>query len=102
VPALAGGVALSSPTIRMVTRISIGGDTIRVRFSNAHATGKLQIGAAHATGKRQIGASHVALRSQGTGIVPGTGRKLTFTGSAAATIPTAAAVRPGGHPGSCR
>jgi lysophospholipase L1-like esterase len=78
-PAPADGVALSSPTIRMFPRISIGGDTIRVRFSNAHGSGKLQIGAAH-----------VALRSKGTGIVPGSGRKLTFNGSASATIATGA------------
>ena len=52
----ADGVALSSPTIRMFPRISIGGDTIRVRISNAHGTGKLTIGAAR-----------VALRAAGAG-----------------------------------
>ena len=37
-PAPAEGVALSAPTIRMYPRISIGGDTIRVRLSNAAGT----------------------------------------------------------------
>jgi hypothetical protein len=63
----------------MFPRTSIGGETIRARFSNAHGTGKLQIGAAH-----------VVLRSKRTGIVPGTGRALTFNGSASATISTGA------------
>ena len=43
-PAPADGVALSSPTIRMFPRVSIGGDTIRVRLSNAAGTGDLTIG----------------------------------------------------------
>ena len=34
-PASADGVSLSSPTIRMFPRISIGGDRLRVRLSNA-------------------------------------------------------------------
>jgi len=74
-PAPADGVALSSPTIRMFPRISIGGDTIRVRISNAHGTGKLTIGAAR-----------VALRAAGAKIQPGTDRILTFNGSASAVI----------------
>jgi lysophospholipase L1-like esterase len=72
-------VALSEPTIRMFPRISIGGDTLRVRFSNAHGTGKLPIGAAH-----------VAVRAGGSAIVPDTGRVLTFNGSPSATIPAGA------------
>ena len=40
-PAPADGVALSGPTIRMFPRISIGGDTIRVRLSNAAGTADL-------------------------------------------------------------
>lgn len=78
-PAPAESVALASPTIRMVPRISIGGDTIRVRISNAHGTDKLRIGAAH-----------VAVRAAGSTIVPETDRVLTFNGSPAAVIPTGA------------
>ncbi|MGE0223105.1 MAG: SGNH/GDSL hydrolase family protein [Acetobacteraceae bacterium] len=80
-PAPADGVALSAPTIRMFPRISIGGDTIRVRISNAHGTDKLAIGAAH-----------VALRAAGggTAIRPDTDRVLTFGGSPSAVIPTGA------------
>jgi len=78
-PAPADGVALSAPTIRMFPRISIGGDTIRVRISNAHGNDKLTIGSAH-----------VALRASGggTAIRPETDRVLTFGGSPSAVIPT--------------
>jgi len=77
-PAPAEGVALSSPTIRMFPRVSIGGSTIRVRLSNAHGTGKLAIGAAC-----------VALRA-GAGTLPGSDRALTFNGSPSAVIPVGA------------
>lgn len=80
-PSPADGVALSSPTIRMFPRISIGGDTLRVRISNAHGNGKLTIGAAH-----------VALRAPGAAIVPETDRVLTFNGSSGTVIPTGAFV----------
>ena len=76
-PAPADGVALSAPTIRMFPRISIGGDTIRVRISNAHGNDKLTVGAAH-----------VALRASGTAIRPETDRVLTFGGATSAVIPT--------------
>lgn len=77
-PAPADGVTLSSPTIRMFPRVSIGGDTIRVRLSNAHGNDKLRVGAAR-----------VALRAgMGPGTVPGTDRVLTFNGAPSAVIPT--------------
>ncbi len=75
-PAPADGVSLSSPTIRMYPRISIGGDTIRVRLSNAAGTGDLV-----------IGSTHVALRGAGAGIRPGTDRVATFNGSGSVKIP---------------
>ena len=80
-PAPAEGVALSSPTIRMFPRVSIGGDTIRVRLSNAAGTGDLVIGAVH-----------VALRGAGAGIRPNTDRVVTFNGAANVKIPAGAFV----------
>src|SRR5271165_2117312 len=76
-PAPADGVALSSPTIRMFPRISIGGDTIRVRLSNAAGTADLV-----------IGATHVAKRGAGAGIRPDADRVATFNGSGSVKIPT--------------
>ena len=78
-PAPADGVALSSPTIRMFPRISIGGDTICLRLSNAAGTGYLV-----------IGATHVALRAPGPGIRPETDRVVTFNGRGAVKIPAGA------------
>jgi lysophospholipase L1-like esterase len=77
----AEGVALSSPTIRMFPRISIGGDTIRVRLSNAAGKGDLV-----------IASTHVALRAAGAAIRPGTDRVVTFNGDAAVKIPAGAFV----------
>lgn len=74
-PAPADGVALSAPTIRMFPRISIGGDAIRVRLSNAHGIGPLNIGAVT-----------VALRGKGAGIMPGSCRAVTFNGARTAEI----------------
>ena len=78
-PAPADGVALSSPTIRMFPRISIGGDTIRVRLSNAGGQGDLV-----------IASTHVALRAPGPGMRPETDRIITFNGSATVKIPAGA------------
>ncbi len=69
------GVSFNNHTIRMNPRVSIGGDRLRVRISNAYGSRNLTIGAAR-----------VALREAGAGVVPGSDRKLTFGGSDGATI----------------
>src|SRR5690348_16675233 len=74
-PAPAEGAALSNQTLRMNARISIGGDTLRVRLSNAYGVGPLTIGAAH-----------LGLRDSGPGIVGSSDRVLTFGGATSATI----------------
>ena len=61
-PAPAEGGAFSNQTLRMNARISIGGDTLRLRLSNAYGVRPLTIGSAH-----------VGLRTTGPGIVPGVG-----------------------------
>ncbi len=66
-------------TIRMIARISKGGDQVRVRFENVFGTAPLVIGAAH-----------VALHTGGGNIDPTTDRTLTFGGSTSATIPPGA------------
>ncbi len=69
------GQALNNQTVRMNPRVSIGGDTLRVRISNAYGKAPLAIGAAT-----------VGIRDTGPAIVPGSGRKLTFNGVETATI----------------
>jgi lysophospholipase L1-like esterase len=75
------GVGFSNHTLRMNPRVSIGGDTLRVRMSNAYGNRKLEIGAAT-----------IALRDKGPAIVPGSERALTFSGSASATIAAGALI----------
>src|SRR6185369_16033099 len=65
-----GVVGFNNHTLRMMPRLSLGGDTLRVRISNAYGERPLVIGAA------QIG-----VRDKGPAVVPGSNRKLTFGGS---------------------
>jgi lysophospholipase L1-like esterase len=80
-PVPADGMTLDGQTLRMISRISIGGSRIRVRISNACGTGDLAVGAAH-----------LGLRSQGAAIVGGSDRPLTFNGSPSTTVPAGALV----------
>jgi lysophospholipase L1-like esterase len=75
------GVGFSNHTLRMNPRISIGGDTLRVRVSNAYGNGKLAIGAAY-----------IGIRDKGPAIVPGSERALTFGGAGSATVAAGALV----------
>ena len=75
------GVGFNNHTLRMHPRVSIGGDTLRVRVSNAYGHGKLAIGAAY-----------VGIRDKGPAVVPGSERQLTFGGSGSATVAAGALV----------
>ncbi len=74
-PAPAEGVFFDNQTLRMNARVSIGGERIRVRLSNAHGTRKLL-----------IGGGRVALRDEGPAILQQSDRKLTFGGADSTTI----------------
>ncbi|HEX3864062.1 MAG TPA: SGNH/GDSL hydrolase family protein [Stellaceae bacterium] len=75
-PAPAEGIiGFNNHTLRMHPRISLGGERLRVRVSNAYGTRPLVIGSAY-----------VALRDKGPAIVAGSGRKLTFGGDDNAVI----------------
>jgi lysophospholipase L1-like esterase len=71
----------SNQTVRHITHISIAGNRLRVRLSNAYGTGPLK-----------IGATHIALQSSAASIVSGSDRALTFSGNRAITIPAGAMV----------
>src|SRR5215212_10732326 len=70
-----GVVGFNNHTIRMNPRISIGGDRLRVRISNAYGNRPLTIGAAR-----------IARRDKGPAIVAGSDRKLSFGGEDGAVI----------------
>jgi lysophospholipase L1-like esterase len=74
-PAPAEGAAFANQTLRMNTRVSIGGNTLRVRLSNAYGNRPLTVGAVH-----------LGLRESGAAIVAGSDRAVTFGGETAATI----------------
>ena len=71
--------SFNNQTVRMVVHTSIGGNRVRVEFSNAYGTGPLMIGAAH-----------VALRGDGSSIVSGSDHALTFSGNPSFSIPPGA------------
>ena len=74
-------VQFNNQTIRMIARISKGGDRIRVRLDNSFGADSVVIGAAH-----------VAVHASGAGIVPGSDHQLTFGGNATVTIPPGAPI----------
>lgn len=78
---LAGKLLFSNQTIREIVHTSVGGDTVRVRLSNAYGREPITIGAAH-----------IALRANGSAIVPATDHVLTFGGRPSVTIPADAMV----------
>ena len=71
--------AFNNRTIRQIVRISMGGDTVRVRFTNEFGRMPLVIGSAR-----------IALAATGASIVPGSSHALTFGGDSAFTIPAGA------------
>ncbi|HEY6444671.1 MAG TPA: SGNH/GDSL hydrolase family protein [Candidatus Acidoferrales bacterium] len=78
-PDLPASPTFDNQTIRMVVRPTIGGEDLRIRFSNEFGTAPIVIGAAH-----------VALVSQGAKIVPESDRVLTFAGKPSTSIPPGA------------
>jgi lysophospholipase L1-like esterase len=74
-PAPAEGAAFANHTLRMNPRLSIGGERVRVRLSNAYGQKRLLVGAAT-----------IGLRATGPGIDPRSLRRLTFGGAPSAMI----------------
>ncbi|AIY39266.1 putative secreted protein [Collimonas arenae] len=72
---------LSNQTVRQVARISVGGKRVRVTLSNEYGTTPLVIGAAH-----------IVLAGDGSAIVGGSDRVLTFGGRSSVTIAPGAPV----------
>lgn len=72
---------LTDSTLRQVVHVSLGGNRLRVRFSNAFGTKALTIYSAHIAD------------SAGNGTLkPGSGKPLTFAGQSSVTIPIGAPI----------
>ena len=110
-PQANSSASFNNQTLRMIVHTSIGGHTVRVRFSNAYGVATSAGG-----GSLVIGAAHIALRAPctviyngylynpgppavqppppggtcstlaGSAIVPGSDRVLTFGGSTSTTV----------------
>jgi lysophospholipase L1-like esterase len=70
------GSAFAGRTLRQVAHVSIGGKSVRVRFTNRFGDAPLV-----------VGDSAIAVQSSGAAPVAGTQRRLTFMGLRSITIP---------------
>jgi lysophospholipase L1-like esterase len=77
--AVAAPIQINGQTVRQIVHTSLGGERLRVRFSNAYGTSGLVIGSAH-----------VAISTGGASISSRTDRVLKFNGSPSITIPAGA------------
>lgn len=75
----AADAGFGNQTVRMIARVSVGGEELRVRFSNAFGQGAVTLADAH-----------IALAGSGAAIVVGTDRALTFSGKKVFAIPPGA------------
>jgi lysophospholipase L1-like esterase len=73
--------SLRNQTVRQIARASLGGSRVRVELSNEYGTDPLVIGAAH-----------IALAGDGSAIVAGSDRPLTFGGEPSVTVPPGAPI----------
>jgi lysophospholipase L1-like esterase len=80
-PAMVDGAVFNNQTIRMYARVSIGGEKVRIRLSNAYGAKPLTIGAVH-----------VGVGESGGRIAAGSDRKVTFGGAEGTTIAAGAHV----------
>ena len=77
----AANLEFENQTLREIVHTSIGGNTVRVRLSNAYGKDTVEIGAAH-----------IALHSKDDSIVAGSDHALTFGGQTSISIPPNAPV----------
>jgi lysophospholipase L1-like esterase len=75
----AANPAFSNQTVRMSVRASVGGRRVRVQLANPFATAPVVLGPVH-----------IALQGQGSAIVSGSDRALTFSGKQTVKIPPGA------------
>ena len=71
-----GNTAMTDATVRLMARITAGGDSIRIRLDNTYGTGPLVIGAVT-----------VGVPVRGATLAPGSTRAVTFDGESRVTIP---------------
>jgi lysophospholipase L1-like esterase len=73
--------AITNATVRMMARVTLGGEQVRVRLDNTLGTSPVAIGRAY-----------VGLRLLGAVLAPGSNRQVFFRGSASVTIPAGGSI----------
>jgi len=71
-----GQATISNASVRLIARVTVPGDAIRVRLDNTFGTEPLRVGRAH-----------VGYRVQGAAVAIGSSRPLTFNQAAEVTVP---------------
>ena len=71
-----GDAQITNATVRLIARVTIPGDNVRIRLDNTFGTTSVTIGRAY-----------VGYRVQGAAIASGSNRPITFDGGTKATIP---------------
>ena len=73
---------IANTTLRLIARVTIGGDAVRIRLDNTYGKSPLTIGAAS-----------IALRARGATVTAGSSRPVRFGGATTVTLPPGGSVR---------
>jgi lysophospholipase L1-like esterase len=76
-----GMTAISNATVRMIARVRLSGDAVRLRFDNSYGTSPVV-----------IGKTLVGHRARGAMLAAGSNRPVTFNGSPGATLPAGGSI----------
>jgi lysophospholipase L1-like esterase len=76
-----GATGLSNATVRMIARVTIAGEAVRIRLDNAYGASPLSVGKAY-----------VGLRIQGAALATHSNRQVFFDKSAHVTVPAGGSV----------
>ncbi len=76
-----GATGLSNATVRMIARVTIAGEAVRIRLDNAYGASPLSVGKAS-----------VGLRIQGAALATNSNRQVFFDKSAHVTVPAGGSV----------
>jgi lysophospholipase L1-like esterase len=77
-----GEARITDATVRMIARVTLGGDSVRIRLDNTFGTAPVTFGRAA-----------IAPRIQGAAVAPGFNKPVTFSGKPAVTIPAGGSAR---------
>jgi lysophospholipase L1-like esterase len=76
-----GTTAVTNTTVRMIARVTVSGDAVRIRLDNTFGTAPLSVGKAY-----------VGLRTQQAALAAGSNRPVTFNTSSAVIVPAGGSV----------